>query len=175
MDSALIASGVVGIVLLTTFALLLRSLVSTQPVDSEFGIPEVRVEKYRSMANLLSSEDLEFLERQAGYTPAMGRRFRSERRQVMRTYLKAMGNDFAALHTAASRLLMVAPVDQPDLAQELMKQRWIFTKELTFAHCNLYLDAMGMGTVRVDSLVTNLTKVQQHYSNLSNAVVMNAA
>lgn len=178
MDSALIAGGVVGLALLTTFAVLLRSLVSTQSVETDIEssvLPDVRMDRYKSMAGLLSEEDMEFLKRQPGFTPAMGRRFRAERRQVMRAYLKSLQTDFATLHLAASQLLMVAPVDQPQLAHELMKQRWIFTRELALAHCNLTLDAMGMGTVRIDSLVSNLAKVQQHYSNLSNAIVMNAA
>lgn len=176
MDSTLVMGGVAGVVLLTTFALLLRSFISTPKVDDfDSVLPEVCVDKYKSMAGLFSSEDLEFLKSQPGFTPAMGRRFRSQRRQVMRSYLKGLKQDFTKLHVAAGHLLMIAPVDQSELAHELMLQRWLFTKELAIAHCNLCLDTFGLGNVQVNSLVANLSKVQNHYSNLSNAVVMNAA
>lgn len=176
MNSALMTGAVVGVGLLVTFAIILRSLVATrQDVDGSSVLSEVRVEKYRPMARLLSAEDLEFLKRQAGYTPEIGRRYRVERRRVMRAYLKALSADFATLHAAASHLLMVAPVDQPALANELMKQRWLFTRGMALAHLNLCLDAVGVGQVQVGSLVESLSSVQRQYSSLSEAVVLSSA
>lgn len=177
MNSALLAGGFAGIVLIAAFAVLLRSLISTrgERFDVSSALPEVRVDKYKAMGCLLSSEDLDFLRCQSGYTPALGRRYKAERRRVMRAYLKALSTDFQILHSAAGQLLMVAPVDQPALASELMKQRWLFTRGLALAQVGLCLDAMGVGNVQVTSLVDSLSAVQRQYSSLSDAILLGSA
>src|ERR1700688_1883270 len=62
--------------------------------------------KYRPMERLLGEADFRFLASQPGFSPKLGRRLRTERRQIFRGYLRNLRRDFGAV-TAACHLLLV--------------------------------------------------------------------
>src|SRR5438552_11799505 len=69
---------------------------SSQP-DSEAAVDQCLVlslEKYRPMEPLLQEQDFRFLASQPGFSPQLGRRFRTERRRIFRGYLRHRRKDF---------------------------------------------------------------------------------
>lgn len=173
MNPALLAGGLVAVVLLAAFAVVLRALVGPRRVDptSPSAPPEVRVERYRPMVRLLSPEDLVFLKSQVGYTPELGQKLMQERRRLMRAYLRALTTDFGAIYAAATELLLSAPVDQPELAAALTHQRFAFSKGMALAHFNLCLNQFGVGEVNVSALVDSLSVVDRQFNTLADAAV----
>jgi hypothetical protein len=172
MNPALLAGGLVAVVLLAAFVYVLRSLamprVAAAPATPR-ALPEVRVGRYRPMVRLLSSDDVAFLQTQAGYTPKLGQKLMRERRRLMRAYLRALSADFRAIYAAANDLLLSAPTDQPELAAELTRQRILFAKGMAIAHCNLCLNYFGLGEVNVSSLVDSLCLLERRFNSLADA------
>src|SRR5262245_16680081 len=101
---------------------------SSQP-DFEVAVDQCLVlslEKYRPMERLLQEDDFRFLAAQPGFSPQLGRRFRTERRKIFRGYLRNLRRDFRRL-SAAFRILIVHSVeDRGDLAASLMRMRVMF-------------------------------------------------
>lgn len=177
MSFELWAGGFAGLLLLAAFAFTLRSLLSSRRDGEQTAsaLSEVRVDKYRPVARLMSSEDIDFLRSQPGYQPSIEKRMRAERRHLMREYLREMETDFSAIYRAATDLLMLAPADQPELASNLVRQRWAFTRQLMVVRCGLYLDAVGIGSVEVGSLLDAFSNVQRQFSALSELSVAASA
>src|SRR5438105_538368 len=78
--------------------LLYRRLASR--VDSEIAPDQCLVlslDKYRPMERLLQEDDFRFLANQPGFSPQLGRRFRTERRRIFRGYLRNLRKDFARI------------------------------------------------------------------------------
>jgi len=87
MTAALLALIPIGAVLVY----LLRTLSARQ--DSSFSLEESLVlpsNQVQPMGKLLRRDDFEFLAGQPGYSPSLGRRFRTERRRVFRGYLRCL-------------------------------------------------------------------------------------
>lgn len=169
MSFELWAGGGAGLLLLAAFTFTLRSLLTTRRDGEQTAsaLSEVRVEKYRPIVRLLNADDILFLRAQPGYEPSMERRLRAERRSLMREYLREMEADFNGLYRAATHLLLLAPVDQPELTSQLTAQRWLFVKQLATVRVGLCLDSVGIGTVEVSGLLEAFSSVQRQFSSLS--------
>src|SRR5262245_48047902 len=117
MTFELWSGGAAALLLLAAFAFTIRSMMTSRAEGDHAtsALSDVRVERYRPIARLMSTEDIEFLRSQPGFEPSMERRFRAERRAVMRQYLREMERDFQAIYRGATHLLMLAPIDQPEL------------------------------------------------------------
>src|ERR1700722_19821683 len=59
------------------------------------------LDRYQAMSGLLADDDLVFLQAQAGYRPAMGARWKRERRRLFRRYLRELQSDFRRLDVQA--------------------------------------------------------------------------
>jgi hypothetical protein len=116
---------------------------------------------YRPMERLLRQEDFEFLEKQPGYTPRLGRRFRTERRKLFRGYLRNLKKDFGRVTAACHELLIHSDTDRGDLGSALMRQRLTFTFAMMAVEGRLLLHAAGVGTVEVSGLVESLETMQE--------------
>ena len=79
------------------------------------------------MARLLQKRDFSFLAAQPGFSPQLGRRFRSKRRQVFRGYLRTMRRDFGQAALVCWTLMIRATEDRHDLAKVLIRQHLMFT------------------------------------------------
>jgi hypothetical protein len=103
---------------------LFRTLASRQ--DSNVSADQLLTlspERYRPMERLLQEEDFRFLSSQPGFSPRLGRRFRTERRRIFRGYLRNLSKDFSRVSLACQMLVVHAADDRGDLAKSLMRLR----------------------------------------------------
>jgi hypothetical protein len=143
-----VGAGALGI------AFVLRKAASQQPlpVTSEW-IDELSIERYRPMLRLLSEDDLRFLQSQPGFTPEMARRFRAQRSQIFRGYLRWLQNDFDRVCAALRLLMLQSHQDRPDLATILLKQRAVFTLGMFEVRVRLQLYRWGVAGVDVAAVI----------------------
>src|SRR5258708_17833329 len=100
----------------------------SQP-DSEVAVDQCLVlslEKYRPMERLLQEDDFRFLAAQPGFSPQLGRRFRTERRRIFRGYLRNLRRDFSRLSSAFRILIVHSVEDRGDLSKSLMRMQVMF-------------------------------------------------
>jgi hypothetical protein len=124
---------------------------SVSECDPEW-VEQFSVASYRPMLRLLSEDDYNYFASQRGVTPQEARKFRQERRRIFRSYLRNMVKDFHRLHLAARMTLIYSPQDRPDLAQSLLRHRFVFTWAVMMVEYRLALHALGMGPVDVRQL-----------------------
>jgi hypothetical protein len=125
---------------------------ATLPVTAGW-INALSIERYRPMARLLNSEDLEFLRLQPGFTPRMATRLRIQRCQIFRGYLRCLNNDFAKVCMAIKILLLQSRYDRPDLAAILVRQQVLFAVGMVAVHFRLFLYRWGWCGADVTGLV----------------------
>jgi hypothetical protein len=117
-------------------------------------------DKYRPMERLLQEEDFEFLSSQPGFSPRLGRHFRTERRRIFRGYLRNLSKDFGRVSLACQMLIVHAAEDRGDLAKSLIRQRLMFGFGMFAIEGRLLLHTVGIGTVDVRGLVESLEMMQ---------------
>src|SRR5882672_9338967 len=156
---------VAALLSLAPFALALVFLyrkLSSQP-DSEVAVDQclvLSIEKYRPMERLLQEDDFRFLAAQPGFSPQLGRRFRTERRKVFGGYLRNLRKDFGRLSMALRVLIVHSVEDRGDLAASLMRLRLTFALGMLAVEGRLLLHAAGVGVVNVRGLVESLETMQ---------------
>jgi hypothetical protein len=157
MIVALLALAPIGVAVI----LLYRTLASRQngevPMDESLALAPG---KYRPMERLLQEEDFLFLSSQPGFSARLGRRFRTERRRVFRAYLRSLSMDFGRVSKACQMLVIHAAEDRGDLAQGIIRQRFLFALGILAVEARLLLHAAGVGTVEVHGLVESLEAMQ---------------
>lgn len=171
------AAAAVLVVVGAAFFLLLRRIISPERVPSfdEDWLNEFSVARYRPMERLLSDDDYEFLESQPGYTPRIGRKLRTERRAIFRDYLRCLTRDFERLYGAIQLLMLASAQDRPDLAEALLKQKWIFAYGILAMHFRLLLHSLGKGPVEIQALVSSLDAMRLQLQQLSRVEVCASA
>lgn len=112
------------------------------------------------MTRLLDQEDFEFLAAQPGFRPEIARKLRTQRRRVMRMYLRAVSKDFNLLHARARRLVAAAPEEHHNLVGVLIRQRATFFRVRSMVEMRLALDWLLPGTVDIRPLIGALEKLQ---------------
>jgi len=118
--------------------------------------------KYRPMERLLRADDFRFLAAQPGYSPKLGNRFRSQRRQIFRAYLKNLKRDFTRMSLTFQTLIVHSAEDRGDLAAGLVRQRMMFTFAMLAVEGRLLLHAAGVNSVTIDcsAMVESLETMQ---------------
>lgn len=140
---------------------LYRTLASRlSPDESMDRLMVLSPEKYRPMERLLRGDDFRFLAGQPGFSPRMGRRFRSERRKIFRCYLRNLSNDFGKVSAACQFLIVHSVEDNRELVAGVMRQRVLFSLAMLAVEGRLLLYAAGIGTVDVRALVESLETMQ---------------
>jgi hypothetical protein len=119
-------------------------------------LEDFSISKYRPMLRLLSEDDYEFLESQAGYQGKIASQLRAERRKVFRAYLRNLIRDFHRLQHVAKLMALCASQDRPELAAALLKQRVTFTWAVFAVRVRLALHTVGIGAVDVRNLIGSL-------------------
>lgn len=155
--SALLALAPIGLAVVFLY----RALASRQ--NAEIPLDELLVlspDKYRPMARLLQEEDFRFLSSQPGFSPRLGRHFRTERRRIFRGYLRSLSKDFARVSMACQMLIIHAADDRGDLAKSLIRKRLMFRFGMVAIEGRLLLHTAGVGTVDVRGLVESLETMQ---------------
>jgi len=118
--------------------------------------------KYRPMERLLRADDFRFLAAQPGYSSKMGNRFRAQRRQIFRAYLKSLKRDFTRLSLTFQTLIVHSAEDRGDLAAGLIRQRMMFAFGMLAIEGRLVLHAAGVNSVTIDvsGMVESLETMQ---------------
>jgi hypothetical protein len=150
------------LIVLVLFGLTIRRLarpVAGPPNMAEW-LENFSLDRYRPMQRLLSEMDYEFLATQAGYDRSIVKRLRSERRRIFRSYLGAISRDFERLHLIARTVVLYSAQDRPDLARDLVRLRFRFHAAIAQVYLRLALHGLGIGSVKVDSLLTVLDTVR---------------
>jgi hypothetical protein len=143
------------------------------PVTSEW-IDELSAERYRPMARLLDSGDLEFLRTQPGFTPAVLRGIRRRRCRLFRGYLRCLQHDFGSVCTAISLVMRQSEEDRIRMAAALLRHRLMFAAGVALVHCRLALHCWGLCKVSVAGLVKRFDRMRSELRTLVPAAVPNA-
>ena len=122
------------------------------PVTTDW-LEDLSIERYRPMLRLLADEDLQFLNKQPGFTPRMAAKFRTQRCRIVRGYLRSMQVDFSRICTALKILMAQSEHDRPDLASTLVRSQITFTFGMVAVQFRLFLYRWGFGRVEIASLV----------------------
>jgi hypothetical protein len=155
--SALLALAPIGLAVVFLY----RTLASRQNIDVPMDeLLVLSPDKYRPMTRLLQEEDFRFLSSQPGFSPRLGRHFRTERRRIFRGYLRSLSKDFARVSLACQMLIIHASDDRGDLATSLIRKRLMFRFGMVAIQGRLLLHTAGVGTVDVRGLVESLETMQ---------------
>ena len=116
-------------------------------------LEEFSPERYQPMLRLLHPRDLDFLRSQPGFTREMEGKFRRQRCEIFRGYLRQLDGDFQKVCTALKLVMVQSSADRPDLAATLLRQEMWFKVGMFAVHCRLLLYGCGIGTVEVAGLL----------------------
>ena len=154
---ALSALPLIGFVFLFVY----RTLSSRQSSEISLGqYSEPSPNKYRPMERLLREDDFRFLAGQPGFSPKMGRRFRAERRRILRGYLRHLRKDFRGMSLAVQAIILHAAEDRRDLAAAIIRSRLLFAVGMVAIETRLLLHMVGVGTVDVSRVVESFETMQ---------------
>jgi hypothetical protein len=150
----IIAASVVFIVLVLVLVKLTRHFASPRrlPVTADW-IDELSIDRYRPMLRLLNQEDLHFLRTQPGFTAQMATKFRIQRCQLFRGFLRCLDSDFGRICMALKVLMVQAKHDRPDLASVLLRNQITFAYGMMMVEFQLACYRYGVGSVDVTGLV----------------------
>ena len=163
MDFLVISAILVLVPVGAIAAYFVRSLAAQRRQEASFDDCLVlSAARYQPMARLLREEEFQFLAAQDGYSPELGRRFRTQRRRVFRGYLRSLKKDFAIVTTALQTLIVHSAEDRGDLAAAVVRQRLTFAAAVLAVEGRLLLHAAGIGAVQIDvrGLVDSLEAMQ---------------
>lgn len=148
------AASVLFVGLVLVLVKLTRHFASPQhlPVTVDW-IEGLSIERYSPMLRLLNQEDLHFLRAQPGYTPQRATKFRIQRCQIFRGYLRQLDSDFKRTCVALKVLMVQSEHDRPDLASVLMRNQMTFAYGMMTVQFQLVFYRYGIGTVDVTGLV----------------------
>jgi hypothetical protein len=142
----------IGLVLVLVKLTRYSALPERLPVTAEW-IDELSIDRYRPMLRLLNQEDVDFLCTQPGFTAQMATKFRIQRCQLFRGYLRCLDSDFKRICMALKVLLVQAKHDRPDLASVLMRYQMTFAYGMMTVQFQLACYPHGVGNVDVTGLV----------------------
>src|SRR5260370_34935300 len=103
--AALVALAPIGLAVVFLY----RTLASRQKVEVPMDeLPVLSPDKYRPMERLLQEEDFRFLSSQPGFSPSLGRHFRTERRRLFVSFLRNLSNAFGRVSMPCHILIIHA-------------------------------------------------------------------
>jgi hypothetical protein len=130
---------------------------------------DVSVDRYGPMLRLLDDEDIRFLRLQPGSTPAMVKRFRRQRHQLFRSYLRSLQVDFRHAYEALVLVMVHSQADRRDIVRALMVSRAKFTIGVWRIRGRLLLYRWNLGHEPVARLVSLFEGLQLELLALSPA------
>jgi len=138
-------------------------------------IDDLSVERYRPMLRLLDQREIDFLRAQPGFTPRMADKFRAQRTQVFREYLRDLSVDFRRVCMAVKVLMLQSHRDRPDLAAGLLRQQAQFALGMAMVEARLFLYRWGLCTVDVSALVKTFDVMRLELRSMAPATMAAAA
>lgn len=141
--------------LLAVLVLLFRQLavVRRRPRVPQDWTPDLAFDRYRPMFRLLDSDEVRFLSSQPGSTPALVARFRRQRCELFRGYLRSLERDFQMASDALVMVMVQSPIDRRDLVRALVASRLKFTLGVVRVRCRLLCYRWNVGAESVANLV----------------------
>jgi hypothetical protein len=167
MNFAIALSLVAALALVSVLACLIRKVGSAGkdlPVTSEW-IDDLSLDRYRPMLRMLDGSDIAFLRSQPGFTSAMGRKFRAQRTQILRGYLRGLETDFGRVCAAIKLVMLQSKDDRPELAETLLRQQITFACAMLSVRGHLFLYRMGVSGVEVSKLVNIFDSIRLELRN----------
>ena len=134
-------------------------------VIAQGNSPVSLANRYRPMVRLLSDEDTALV----SGDKALARRFRAQRRQIFRGYLRCLTRDYAQLLDGVRLAMVRSGVDRPDLARALAKNRILFALALCRIEYRLLLHQAGLAKVDVSGLVDAIDALRAQVSFMTPA------
>jgi hypothetical protein len=104
------------------------------------------------MLRLLDDAEIQFLREQPGYSPAIESRFRKNRADVARDYLREMQMDFRRICAVLKIIIVQSQQDRPDLASALMQSQWEFARGVLAYEFRLLLFRYGLPGFNIPEL-----------------------
>lgn len=154
MLSILIIVAVIAAISVGAFWMLFRGLATSR---SEAPTPEwvesLSPQRYRPMERLLGGKDEDFVRSFSGVSPSVARQFRSERRRIFRSYLRALSRDFSRVCAGLRAVVATADEDRSELAILVARQQFAFQFALIKVEARLVLHAAGLGPVDTTQLL----------------------
>ena len=167
ITTTLLGASLTTLIAALGLALVFRRLARNNTSTRRESMPEVSLARYRPMERLLAAEEFEFLARQPGYEPRLGRRLRAERRSILRQYLRLMAKDFHRVYRAAQVALIQSPEDRPDLAGALIRLRVQFLVASLALQCRLALHPFGLPRLELRPLLAALERIAEMARQIS--------
>jgi hypothetical protein len=119
------------------------------------------IDSYRPIQRLLDESDYRFLESQPGYSPAIARELRSERKKICRIYLRQLRGDFQSLVRLGKLMMVQAAADRADLGSALWHLTLAFYWNLALVHASLALPGFARGADRVTGLLGSMESMYE--------------
>jgi hypothetical protein len=163
---ALLIAQTLAAVLLMAFLVRRHSLRTGLPVTSEW-LEDLSLDRYQPMLRMGDPGDLQILRQQPGFTWRRVFKFRMQRAQLVRGYLRSLDTDFARVCAAIHIMLLQSPQDRPDCMRSLFRQQIVFTCSLLIVRMRLWLYSWGVGVVDVAHLVKRFYFMQMELCSLT--------
>lgn len=125
------------------------------------------LDRYRSMSSLLSNDDFAFLSRQPGFDLSLYKKLRRERLAIFRQYLDRLIVDFNRLHLTARAMVARNPQDCSDVAANLMRLQFQFSKAVLRTELSYNLFRLRICTVNVAVLLGPLASMSEQLNQLA--------
>jgi hypothetical protein len=135
--------------------------------EEETKFAGVSLSRYRVMARLSSSEDLQFLRSLPGFREEMAARLGREQRRIYRLYLRDLAADFRRLHASARALVSHAPAENAELVGMLAGCQFRFWRNLAIIEARLALGAIGIQGADAGALIGNVDELRAALSRAS--------
>jgi hypothetical protein len=169
MDAVILASILLFIVLVFSFASLLRTLACRNGdgfLDpGDWGSTFAPL-KYEPLRRLFATGDFKL----ASSVPdgkKLVRRLRANRIRICRSYIKLLAGDFSWASNAIKVLMIRSATDRRDLAKMLVKQRSVFTLALISLEYRLLLYRFGLNTFNMGVFIEPLENLRTQLRSLA--------
>jgi hypothetical protein len=151
-----------------SFVVVFRRLSAHEPLaQDDAWTLQTCADRYRPLERLLDVQEYRFLESHRGFRRSTIRRYRRRRVQVFRGYLRCLSVDYGRICAAIRLLIVQSPLDRPDLASLLVRQRLVFAFHFLLAEYRLSLHGLGLGHVDVAHLLNALEQMQVQLRDLT--------
>jgi hypothetical protein len=141
---------------------------SVREIPSDW-IESFSVSSYYPMQKLLAEEDFKFLSRQPGFDLSLYRKLRRDRLHIFKQYLNRSIMDFNRLHAAVRAILPYVGDDRSDLVSRLICLKIRFSCAAIRAEISYRLCLLGIGTLSVHSLISELENMSLQFNRAAAA------
>ncbi len=141
---------------------------SVQEITSEW-LENFSVSSYYPMEGLLNDEDFKFLSREPGFDLSLYKKLRRERLRIFEQYLNRSIVDFNRLHTAVRAIVPHLPDNGSEIVGRLIWLKFRFSGAVLQAQASYWLCLLGIGSLSVRSLISQLEQMSLQLSLVSAA------